>query len=190
MKYSFTLKGPELNYDYISVNLKELNTKEKLTKHLSDFVENPPQEGTSHLVLGNLQTETGDLLKINYLTIEDSDFNEVDYINIKNKNNGDLIKPEKGHAVLLFFYYYDHGIYKMNTNKKINDIYLQTKQFNNEAIIMHDDNPDFEISAEEASGGGDYRYKIIFEDNYFFEGSGNDWIDEVYEHMKSMDILK
>ena len=55
---------------------------------------------------------------------------------------------------------------------------------------MHDDNPDFEISAEEASGGGDYRYKIIFEDNYFFEGSGNDWIDEVYEHMKSMDIVK
>lgn len=93
MKYSFTLKGPELNYDYISVNLKELNTKEKLTKHLSDFVENPPQEVTSHLVLGNLQTETGDLLKINYLIIEDSDFNEVDYINIKNKNNGDLIKP-------------------------------------------------------------------------------------------------
>lgn len=78
----------------------------------------------------------------------------------------------------------------MNTNKKINDIYLQTKQFNNEAIIMHDDNPDFEISAEEASGGGDYRYKIIFEDNYFFEGSGNDWIDEVYEHMESMDIVK
>ena len=85
MKYSFTLKGPELNYDYISVDLKELNTKEKLTKHLSDFVENPPQEGTSHLVLGNLKTESENPLETNYLTIEDSDFNEVDYINIKNK---------------------------------------------------------------------------------------------------------
>ena len=182
------MKGPELNYFDYSVDLKEINSKEKLSKHLLDLVENPPHEGTSHLVLGNLDDEY--LLESNCLSIEDTDENEVDHINIKNKNTGELIKPKKGHAILVFYYYYDHGMYKMNTSKKINDIYLETKHFNDEAIIFKTDYPDFEIIGEEASGGGVHRFKIIFEDNYTFEGSGEEWIEEVFDHLKSIGVIK
>ena len=184
----YILNGPELNYDFIKVDLKKINSKEKLTKYLLDFVENPPDQITSHLVLGNLKSEDKDTLKSNYLSIEDS--SGFDDIKFKNKNTGEFIKPKKGHAILVFYYYYDHGIYKMNTKKKINDIYLETKHFNDEAIISKTDYSDFEIRAEEASGGGDHRFKIIFEDNYTFEGSGEEWIEEVSDHLKSIGVIK
>ena len=58
------------------------------------------------------------------------------------------------------------------------------------AIISKTDYPDFEIRAEEASGGGDHRFKIIFEDNYTFEGSGEEWIEEVSDHLKSIGVIK
>ena len=74
--------------------------------------------------------------------------------------------------------------------KKINDIYLETKHFNDEAIISKTDYSDFEIIGEEASGGGDHRCKIIFEDNYTFEDSGEEWIEEVFDHLKSMGVIK
>ena len=187
---TYDLKGSEFNYDYVTVNLKEINSNEKLTKYLLDFIKNPPDQGTSHLVLGSLESEDKDPLESNWLSIEDSDGNEVDDILIKNINTGKLIKPKKDHAVLVFFYYYDHGIYKLNTYKKINDICLETKHFYDEAIITKTDYPDFEIRGEEASGGGAYRYKIIFEDNYTFEGSGKEWIEEVSEHLKNIGIIK
>ena len=187
---TYDLKGSEFNYDYVTVNLKEINSNEKLTKYLLDFIKNPPDQGISHLVLGSLESEDKDPLESNWLSIEDSDGNEVDDILIKNINTGKLIKPKKDHAVLVFFYYYDHGIYKLNTYKKINDICLETKHFYDEAIITKTDYPDFEIRGEEASGGGAYRYKIIFEDNYTFEGSGKEWIEEVSEHLKNIGIIK
>ena len=43
----------------------------------------------------------------------------------------------------------------------------------------------------EANGwGGDYRFKIIFEDNYTFEGSGEEWIEEVIDHLKNKGVIK
>ena len=38
--------------------------------------------------------------------------------------------------------------------------------------------------------GGDYRFKIIFEDNYTFEGSGEEWIEEVFDHLKNKGVIK
>ena len=175
-------------------------TKEKLKKQdlvygdNSDFVKNSPDDGAgdSCLVLGSLKSEDEDPLESNYLTIDNSN-GTVDDIIINNKNTGKLIIPKKGHAVLVFYYYYDHGIYYMKTYNKIKDIFFKTKYFNNEAVIIENSYPDFEFQCNEASGGGNYQFKIVFEDGQSFQcdpHSKDEWIKEVSEHLKSIGVIK
>ena len=190
----YTLESSELNYSCLDVNLKEIDSTEKLNKYLSDFVKNSPDEGAgdSCLVLGGLKSEDEDQLESNYLTIDNSN-GTVDDITINYKNTGKLITPKKGHAVLVFYYYYDHGIYYMQTYNKIKDIFLKTKHFNNEAVIIENSYPDFEFQCNEASGGGNYQFKIVFEDGQSFEcdpNSKDEWIEEISEHLKNISVIK
>ena len=190
----YTLESSELNYSCLDVNLKEIDSTEKLNKYLSDFVKNSPDEGAgdSCLVLGGLKSEDEDQLESTYLTIDNSN-GTVDDITINNKNTGKLITPKKGHAALVFYYYYNHGIYYMKTYNKIKDIFLKTKHFNNEAVIIENSYPDFEFQCNEASGGGNYQFKIVFEDGQSFEcdpNSKDEWIEEISEHLKNISVIK
>ena len=191
----YTLESSELNYSCLDVNLKEIDSTEKLNKYLSDFVKNYPDDGggrDSCLVLGSLKPEDQDQLESTHLTIDNSN-GTVDDITINNKNTGKLITPEKGHAVLVFYYYYDHGIYYMQTYNKIKDFFFKTKYFGNEAIIIENEYPDFEFQCNEASGGGNYQFKIVFEDGQSFEcypDSKDEWIEEISEHLKNIGIIK
>ena len=191
----YTLESSELNYSCLDVNLKEIDSTEKLNKYLSDFVKNYPDDGhgnDSCLVLGSLKPEDEDQLESTHLTIDNSN-GTVDDITINNKNTGKLITPKKGHAVLVFYYYYDHGIYYMQTYNKIKDFFFKTKYFGNEAIIIENEYPDFEFECNEASGGGDYQFKIVFEDGQSFEcdpNSKDEWIEEISKHLKNIGIIK
>jgi len=191
----YTLESSELNYSCLDVNLKEIDSTEKLNKYLSDFVKNYPDDGhgnDSCLVLGSLKPEDEDQLESTHLTIDNSN-GTVDDITINNKNTGKLITPKKGHAVLVFYYYYDHGIYYMQTYNKIKDFFFKTKYFGNEAIIIENEYPDFEFQCNEASGGGDYQFKIVFEDGQSFEcdpNSKDEWIEEISKHLKNIGIIK
>ena len=190
----YTLESSELNYSCLDFNLKEIDSTEKLNKYLSDFVENSPDDGAgdSCLVLGSIKPEDEDQLESTHLTIDNLN-GTVDDITINNKNTGKLITPKKGRAVLVFYYYYDHGIYYMQTYNKIKDFFFKTKYFGNEAIIIENSYPDFEFQCNEASGGGNYQFKIVFEDGQSFEcepNSKDEWIEEISEHLKSMGVIK
>tara|TARA_Y100000590_G_scaffold15223_1_gene18308 strand:+ start:692 stop:1879 length:1188 start_codon:yes stop_codon:yes gene_type:complete len=190
----YTLESSELNYSCLDVNLNEIDSTEKLNKYLSDFVKNSPDEGAgdSCLVLGGLKSEDEDQLESTYLTIDNSN-GTVDDITINYKNTGKLITPKKGHAVLVFYYYYNHGIYYMQTYNKIKDFFFKTKHFNNEAVIIENSYPDFEFQCNEASGGGNYQFKIVFEDDQAFEcdpNSKDEWIEEISEHLKNISVIK
>ena len=197
----FYLLGPELNYAYVTVKEKDINSIQKLTEYLSNFAEDFPDTGTSHLVLGRLENDEGNILDTALESIEDSDGAKVDFIKIKNKNTGRLIKkPEKGEVVLIYFYYYDHATYKISAHKKIKNICLETKSFHGgwwgsnqgEAIVTKTDYPDFELFGEDSSGGGEYNLQIIFDDDECIEdtvGNKDRWIEEISRYLTEKGVL-
>ena len=175
---------PELTYFDLIVEVKDLNSIEKIRDRLSDVISGGESESTAHLVLGGLSHFKEKRLDSNYVSIESSDVDDFDF-SIENK--GRLITtPKKGEVVFVFFYYYDHADYVLTKNENFNNICFKIKSFNNEAVLTEWDYSGFELTANDASGGGELRLEILCNNRQSFEGTvadKEDLIEEFHDYL-------
>ena len=163
----YFLSGPELTYYDLAVKEKTISSIKKISDCLSGVIEGGESESTAHLVLGTLDTSKGNKLDKVLVSIEHPDGDAVDF-SIKNK--GALIKrPKKGEVVFVYFYYYSHSSYTLNPNKKFKNICFEAKSFQGEAVLIGRDG--FDLSAEDASGGNEFRLEIFCADGQSYEGT-------------------
>ena len=183
--------GPELTYYDWTVKEKDINSIQKLNDTISDLIEGGEEESTAHLVLGILDSNKKTKLDEALVSIEHPDGDDVEF-SINNK--GSLIKkPKKGEAVFVYFYYYDHSSYTLNPKKKFKNICLEIKSFQGEAILTETDYPNFDFSAEDASGGGEFRLEIYCNDDQSFEGTvanKEKLIEEFSDYLTDKGVIK
>jgi tetratricopeptide (TPR) repeat protein len=186
-----SLSGPELTYYDWTVKEKNINSIQKLNDTISDLIEGGESESTAHLVLGKLESSKATNLDETFVSIEHSDGDDVD-ISVKNKGN--LIKnPKKGEIVFVYFYYYDHSSHTLNPKKKFKNISLEIKSFQGEAVLTKTDYPNFDLTAEDASGGGEYRLEIYCDDDQSFEGTvanKENLIEEFSDYLTDKGVIK
>ena len=160
---------PELTYYDLTVEEKELNSIEKIRERISDVISNGESDSTSHLVLGKLHDKKGKKIKKDYVSIESPD---VEVFNYTIENQGRLIeKPKKDEFVFIYYYYYSHADYVLTKNENFKNICFKVKEFKNEAVITERDYAGFELTANDASGGGDKGLEIICSDGSTFYGT-------------------
>mgnify|MGYP001473662202 FL=1 len=160
---------PELTYYDLTVEEKELNSIEKIRERISDVISNGESDSTSHLVLGKLHDKKGKKIKNDYVSIESPD---VEVFNYTIENQGRLIeKPKKDEFVFIYYYYYSHADYVLTKNENFKNICFKVKEFKNEAVITERDYAGFELTANDASGGGDKGLEIICSDGSTFYGT-------------------
>ena len=181
---------PELTYFDLIVEVKDLNSIEKIRDRLSDVISGGESESTAHLVLGGLSHFKEKRLDSNYVSIESSDVDDFDF-SIENK--GKLIEnPKKGEVVFVFYYYYDHAAYMLYRNENFNNICFEVKSFKNEAVMTKLDYSGFELTLVDASGDGGYRLEIICSDGQSFEGTvedQEDLIEEFHDYLTENEFL-
>ncbi len=165
----YFLAGPELTYYDWIVKKKDLNSIEKIRGFVSDVIEGGESESTAHLVLGTLESNKGNKLDEVHLLMEDQDGDVVEF---SIKNRGELIeRPKKGEIVFVYFYYYDHSSYTLEPKKKLKNICFEIKSFQGEAVLTKRHYPGFELIAEDAGGGGEFRLEVLCDDGQSFEGT-------------------
>ena len=174
----------EINYYDLIVEEKNLNSVEKISEQISNVIEGGESDSTSHLVLGSLNHFKDTALSSSYLSIESTDNDTFDYT-IENK--GKLVEtPKKGEVVFLFYYRYDHAGYSLTKNKNFTNVCFKVKSFKNEAVMIDRDDPGFELTAHDASGGGVMYLEIICANGLSFEGSvegKDDLIQEFHTYL-------
>ena len=174
----------EITYYDLIVEEKNLNSVEKIREQISKVIEGGESDSTSHLVLGSLNHFKDTALSSSYLSIESTDIDTFDYT-IENK--GKLVEtPKKGEVVFLFYYRYDHAGYSLTKNKNFTNICFKVKSFKNEAVMIDRDDPGFELTAHDASGGGVMYLEIICANGLSFEGSvegKDDLIQEFHTYL-------
>jgi len=174
----------EITYYDLIVEEKNLNSVEKISEQISNVIEGGESDSTSHLVLGSLNHFKDTALSSSYLSIESTDIDTFDYT-IENK--GKLVEtPKKGEVVFLFYYRYDHAGYSLTKNKNFTNVCFKVKSFKNEAIMIDRDDPGFELTAHDASGGGVMYLEIICANGLSFEGSvegKDDLIQEFHTYL-------
>ena len=159
----------ELTYYDLIVEEKNLNSIEKINEQISNVIEGGENESTSHLVLGDLNHYKDKALNSSYLTIDSTDITSFDYTI---ENQGKLVAtPKKGEVVFIFYYRYDHAGYSLTKNKNYTNVCFKVKSFKNEAVLTEMDDPGFELTAHDASGGGVMYLEIICANGKTFEGS-------------------
>ena len=174
----------EITYYDLIVEEKNLNSVEKISEQISKVIEGGESDSTSHLVLGSLNHFKDTALSSSYLSIESTDIDTFDYT-IENK--GKLVEtPKKGEVVFLFYYRYDHAGYSLTKNKNFTNVCFKVKSFKNEAVMIDRDDPGFELTAHDASGGGVMYLEIICANGLSFEGSvegKDDLIQEFHTYL-------
>ncbi len=179
-----SFSSSEITYYDLIVEEKDLNSIEKISDQISNVIAGGESDSTSHLVLGNLNHFKDEALGSSYLSIESTDINSFDYT-IENK--GKLVKtPKKGEVVFLFYYRYDHAGYVLTKNENFKNVCFKVKSFKNEAVLIDRDDPGFELTAHDASGGGVMYLEIICANGLSFEGSvegKDDLIQEFHTYL-------
>ena len=174
----------ELTYYDLIVEEKNLNSIEKINEQISNVIEGGENESTSHLVLGDLNHYKDKALNSSYLTIDSTDITSFDYTI---ENQGKLVAtPKKGEVVFIFYYRYDHAGYSLTKNKNHTNVCFKVKSFKNEAVLAEMDDPGFELTAHDASGGGVMYLEIICANGKTFEGSvegKDDLIQEFHTYL-------
>ena len=174
----------ELTYYDLIVEEKNLNSIEKISEQISNVIEGGENESTSHMVLGDLNHYKDKALSSSYLTIDSTDITSFDYTI---QNQGKLVTtPKKGEVVFLFYYRYDHAGYSLTKNKNYTNVCFKVKSFKNEAVLTEMDDPGFELTAHDASGGGVMYLEIICANGKTFEGSvegKDDLIQEFHTYL-------
>ena len=93
----------------------------------------------------------------------------------------------------MYFYYYDHSSHTLNPKKKFKNISLEIKSFQGEAVLTKTDYPNFDLTAEDASGGGEYRLEIYCDDDQSFEGTvanKENLIEEFSDYLTDKGVIK
>lgn len=163
----YTLSGPELNYYDWAVKKKELNSIEKIRGFVADVIGGGELESTAHLVLGTLESNKGNKLDEVRMLMEDQN---GDAIGFSIKNRGELIeRPKNGEFVFVYFYYYSHSSYTLEPKKKLKNCCFEIRSFEGEAVLTKRPYPGFELAAEDASGGGESRLKVLCHDGQYFQ---------------------
>ena len=174
----------ELTYYDLIVEEKNLNSIEKINEQISNVIGGGENESTSHLVLGDLNHYKDKALNSSYLTIDSTDITSFDYTI---ENQGKLVAtPKKGEVVFIFYYRYDHAGYSLTKNKNFTNVCFKVKSFKNEAVLAEMDDPGFELTAHDASGGGVMYLEIICANGKTFEGSveyKDDLIQEFHTYL-------
>lgn len=174
----------ELTYYDLIIEEKNLNTIENISEQISNVIEGGESESTSHLVLGSLNHFKDTALNSSYLSIESTGIDSFDYT-IENK--GKLIEvPKKGEVVFIFYYRFNHADYNLTKNDNFTNVCFKVKSFKNEAILIDTYDPGFELTANDASGGGVKYLEIICANGKTFEGSvenKDDLIKKFYTYL-------
>jgi len=175
---------PELTYFDFTVEAKDLNSIEKISDAIDDIISGGESDSTAHLVLGKLGHYKNPHSNLDYLEMEDPD---VDISDWTSENKGKLIEnPKKGEVVFVYFYYYDHADYVLTKNENFNNICFEFKSFKDEAVLTRRDYSGFDLTANDASGGGEYRLEIICSNSQSFHGTpeGKDeLIEELHDYL-------
>jgi len=175
---------PELNYFDLTVEEQDLNSIEKISDAIDDIISGGESDSTAHLVLGKLGHYKNPHSNLDYLKMEDPD---VDISDWTSENKGKLIEnPKKGEVVFVYFYYYDHADYVLTKNENFNNICFEFKSFKDEAVLTRRDYSGFDLTANDASGGGEYRLEIICSNSQSFHGTpeGKDeLIEELHDYL-------
>ena len=159
----------ELTYYDLIIKEKDLNSIEKISDQISNVIEGGESDSTAHLVLGSLNHFKDKILSSNYVSVESYGIDSLDYT-IENK--GKLVEaPKKGEVVFLFYYRYDHANYDLTKNDNFTNVCFKVKSFKNEAVLIDTYDPGFELTANDASGGGGKYLEIICANGKTFEGS-------------------
>ena len=156
----------ELNFYDETIKINELLSKEEITNFLSNFVEHAESDSISYPVLGSLNNKGSHLENLPYGNLVDIESNDGDYdFKFDIDNKGLLFqKPKRDELVFIFYYYYDHEYYTLNKKNRLSKTIFEIKSFYNEALLIDRDNPEYEIIAHDASGGGYLNLQIISED--------------------------
>jgi len=175
---------PELTYYDLTVEAEDLNSIEKISIAIDDVISGGESDSTAHLVLGKLGHYKNPHSRLDYLEMEGSD---VDISDWTSENKGKLIEnPKKGEVVFVYFYYYDHADYVLTKNENFNNICFEFKSFKDEAVLTRRDYSGFDLTANDASGGGEYRLEIICSNSQSFHGTpeGKDeLIEELHDYL-------
>tara|TARA_B110000008_G_scaffold203347_1_gene202013 strand:- start:8571 stop:9671 length:1101 start_codon:yes stop_codon:yes gene_type:complete len=158
-----------LTYYDLTVEVDDLNSIEKISDAIDDVISGGESDSTAHLVLGKLGHYKNPHSDLDYLEMEGPD---VDISNWTSENKGRLVEnPKKGEVVFLFYYYYDHADYVLTKNENFNNICFEFKSFKDEAVLTRQDYSGVELTANDASGGGELRLEIIFSNGQSFQGT-------------------
>ena len=185
------VSGPELTYYESAVKEKDINSVKKIGDYVSNVIGGGESSSTAHLVLGRLKSNKGNTLDEAFISIEHPEGDAVDFgIN----NNGNLIsKPNKGEVVFVYFYYYDHSLYSLRPKDKFKKIGFESKSFYGEAVLTERNYPGFELVAEDASGGGEFRINIYCDDGQSIEGTveeKEELINELFDYLVEKGAIK
>ncbi|MDP6527720.1 MAG: hypothetical protein QF858_02480 [Candidatus Pacebacteria bacterium] len=175
---------PELTYYDLTVEEKDLNSIEKISDAISNVVSGGESDSTAHLVLGKLGHYKQEHSSLDYLEMDSSD---VDISDFTTENKGRLIEnPKKGEVVFVYFYYYDHAYNVLTKNENFKNISFEFKSFKDEAVLTGRDYSGFDLTLNDASGGGEHRLEIIYSNGQTFRGTPEDedeLIEEFHDYL-------
>ena len=80
----------------------------------------------------------------------------------------------------------------LGSYKKIKNICPEIKYFQGEAIVTKTDDNIFQLIADDASGGGEYRLQILFDDGCRLEGTvanKHDLMQKISVHLTKKGVI-
>ena len=200
-----SISGPELTYCDWIVKEKDIDSIQKVKDIISDALSDDHDDRRSHLIIGTMDDIEDDWIDYLRISIEHSRGEDIVSSSIAkgkqakwNKlcitNKGSLIKkPKKGEFIFIYYYHYDSSLYTVNLKKDLSSMQFEIKTFQDDAVLVKTDYPDFDLTAEEASGGGDYTLKILCSDGQSFEGDAyrkEDLINKFSQYLIDKGVIK
>ena len=181
------LKSKELTYYDILLNEKDISSIEDIVASVNKLIEGGESDSTSHLVLGSIDYGNNLELLEKYYSIENNEAEENNF-SIKINNTGDLIEyPDEGNITLVYYYYYYSATHELKLKSSNKNLVFEVKEYQNEAIVMHNDSVDYDMTAMDADDGSEFYLGCIFDDGYFLEGNRinkDGFVNEILQYLK------
>ena len=173
MDYFYKIFGPELTYYEWSINEEHLNSILKIEGVISRLIKEGESNSISRLVLGSLKPRKN-LLDKKFASLQNKEEKGVCF---GIKSNGTLFNaPKKGKILFIYYYYYDHSTYTIEAGKAYDSFCF-----------------DFELTAEESSGGGTYQIGVLCNEGQFFQGTVENQellIEKISDYLNKKNIIE
>ena len=190
MDYFYKIFGPELTYYEWTINEEHLNSILKIEGVISRLIKEGESNSISRLVLGSLKPRKN-LLDKKFASLQNKEEKGVCF---GIKSNGTLFNaPKKGKILFIYYYYYDHSTYTIEAGKAYDSFCFDIKSFQNEAILTEMGTSDFELTAEESSGGGTYQIGVLCNEGQFFQGTVENQellIEKISDYLTKKNIIE